>query len=171
MGLQRDMMLPIVKPNLVQRSLQRMGATSVGNAIFSAILGPLDRLSHRLTGGRTTVGRAVGGLPVVMLTTTGAKSGKQRTNPVNVIPFGDDLALVASNYGRGTVPGWAHNLIANPNATLTYRDQDHTIVAGAAEGDDYEEAFAAALVVYPGYARYRRNVTHTIPIFTLKSLE
>ena len=167
MGLQQRLHLPAVDPNVMQRSLQRIGATSVGTSLFAMVLGPLDELSHKLSGGRMTIGRSVGALPVVMLTTTGAKTGKRRTNPVSAIPHGDDLALVGTNYGKGTSPGWAHNLRANPLATLSHRNREVAVVASAAEGDRYEEVFAAAVSVYPGYARYRRAAANTIPVFVL----
>ncbi|MDJ0954540.1 MAG: nitroreductase family deazaflavin-dependent oxidoreductase [Acidimicrobiia bacterium] len=167
MGLQQQLHLSAVEPNVVQRSLQRIGATSVGTSLFAMVLGPLDQVSHKLSEGRITIGRSLGALPVVMLTTTGAKTGKMRTNPVSAIPYGDDLALVGSNYGRGTSPGWAHNLRANPLATVSHRDHEVAVVASAAEGDQYEEVFAAAVGVYPGYARYRRTAANTIPVFAL----
>ncbi len=167
MGLQSDMNLAPVEANRIQRLLQRVGATGIGTAAFSAILGPLDRLGHRLSKGRTTAGRSLGGLPVVMLTTIGARTGQKRTTPINVIPHGEDLALVASNYGRGTVPAWAHNLRANPAASLTFGGRDYRVVAREVGGSHYEQAFAAAITVYPGYARYRRKASNFIPIFVL----
>ena len=171
MALQQEMGLPPLHRGVLQRALQRLGATRAGTAFFATIMDPLDRVTHRLTGGRTTAGRALGALPVVMMTTIGARSGRPRTVPINVIPHGDDLALVGTNYGRGVVPAWAHNLRANPVATLTYRDQDHRVVAGEVGGSLYEDVFASAIRVYPGYADYRRRATNSIPVFILTASE
>ncbi len=74
-------------------------------------------------------GSAVGpgllaGLPVIMLTTTGAKSGLPRPMPLVGIPMGDDVAVIGSNYGQERTPGWVHNLLANPAATVDYHEID-----------------------------------------------
>lgn len=167
MGLQTDIGYEQVGSNLMQRSLQRMGATQPGTAFFSKVMAPLDRSVYKLSKGRATVGRVFGNLPVVVLTTTGAKSGQQRSTPLNAIPLADDLALIGSNYGRGRTPAWAHNLLANRNATIAYNGTVHDAVARPIEGAEYEDAFAAAIRIYPGYAMYRTKATNEIPVFVL----
>ena len=167
MGLQTDIGYEQVESNLMQRSLQRMGATRPGTAIFSKIMAPLDRSVYRLSKGSATVGRVFGNLPVVVLTTSGAKSGQQRFTPLNAIPLADELALIGSNYGRGRTPAWAHNLVANPNATIAYNGTVHDVVARRVAGAEYEDAFAAAIRIYPGYETYRTRATNEIPVFLL----
>ena len=169
MGLQADLNLPPVKPNFVQKAIQRIAASDIGIALFSRTIGPIDRLAHKLTRGRITLSRAFGGFPVVMLSTSGAKTGRQRVNPVTAVPHGDDLALVASNFGRDTSPGWAHNLRANPTATLGFGDRQVPVHAVEVAGTEHEDVFKAALAVYPGYARYRRITDRVIPIFILST--
>jgi hypothetical protein len=68
--------------------------------LYGRVLHHIDRLVYRLTRDRHTLGSWVAGLPVVMLTTTGAKTGQQRTSPVIGVPNGDNLVVVASNWGR-----------------------------------------------------------------------
>ena len=167
MGLQADMGMPPLRGGLLQRVLQRIGATRAGTAIIGAIVMPLDRLVYRLSRGRTTAARALGGFPVVLLTTTGARSGERRTIPTNVIPHRDDFALVGTNMGKGFTPAWAHNLRKTPAAVLTYAERDYPVVAAEIDGEEYEEVFTAAIDIYPGYARYRRASDHKAPIFIL----
>ncbi|MGI9624154.1 MAG: nitroreductase family deazaflavin-dependent oxidoreductase, partial [Acidimicrobiales bacterium] len=62
-----------------------------------------------MTGGKTTVPGLLAGLRVVMLTTTGAKSGEPRTMPLVGIPSDGDLAVIGSNFGQGPTPGWVYN--------------------------------------------------------------
>ena len=169
MGLQSDMRFAVASPNLLQRTLQRMGATSLGTKMFSLVLGPLDSLSHKVSRGRITIGRSLGALPVVMLTTTGARTGEMRTTPINAIPVDDDLALIGTNYGKGSAPGWCHNLRAEPRAVVTHEKRRYRVVAREADSVAYEDAFAAAISIYPGYSVYRRKASNHIPVFILKS--
>ncbi|MCP4963789.1 MAG: nitroreductase family deazaflavin-dependent oxidoreductase [bacterium] len=167
MGLQKELGIAFAMPNAVQRTLQRVAATDLGTALMSKVISPLDRLAYRASKGRFTLGRSLGAMPVVVLATTGARSGLQRETPINVIPFEDDLALVGTNFGSGTTPSWAHNLFANPAASVALRGVSVDVVARAAIPTEVETVFAAADQIYPGYANYRRNATNTIPVFIL----
>ncbi len=169
MGLLADMKLPPIKANVAQRSLQSIGATSIGTAAISVMLGSVDRLVHKLSRGRATVGGSLGAMPVVMLMTIGARSGEKRVHPLNAVPYQGDIALVGTNYGRGRVPAWAYNLRANPEAVLAYGGGEFEVVAAEADRAEHDEVFAAAIKVYPGYARYRREATNDIPIFLLRA--
>jgi len=171
MGLQEDMNLPPGRRGKLQRLMQRIGATRLGTAVLGAVIVPLDRLVDRRSGGRTTAARALGGFPVVLLTTIGGRSGERRSTPINVIPHRGDFALVGTNMGKGFTPAWAHNLRKTPQATLTYADREHPVFATEIEGDEYEEVYAAAIGVYPGYARYRQASDHQAPIFILTARE
>ncbi len=169
MGLQSELSLTAVTPNFMQRTLQRMGATAIGTAVFSVVMAPVDRVVHKMSKGRVTAGRSLGALPVVMLMTVGARTGERRTTPLSAVPFAEDLALIGTNYGRGRTPAWAHNLRANPQAVVTHQDRECSVVAVEADDEQYEAAFAAAIRVYPGYARYRRKAVNEIPVFLLTS--
>ena len=100
--------------NAIQRLLRRFAASGPGSWLFARILHHIDRPVYRLTGGRHTFAALVSGLPVVMLTTTGARSGLQRTVPVLGLPTSDGIAVIASNYGQAHDPAWCHNLRADP---------------------------------------------------------
>ena len=100
---------------------------------------------YKRTDGRLTAPGLMAGLPVIMLTTTGAKSGEPRS-----MPLGDDLAVIGSNYGQHRTPGWVYNLEADPAATVSYRDRSVEVTARAATDAEADEAFEIAASFYPG---------------------
>lgn len=167
MGLQKDLGIDPVKPNPVQRTLQRVAATDRVTALIAKIISPLDRFAYKASKGRMTVGGSLGAVPVVVLATTGARSGLRRETPINVIPFEEDLALIGTNFGSGKTPAWAYNLFANPDASVAYRGKSLEVLARAATAAEGDIVFAAAERIYPGYANYRKKATNTIPVFIL----
>lgn len=94
----------------IQRFMGWSAATAPMSWLYARVLHHLDRLSYRLTRGRHTLASWLSGLPVVLLTTTGAKTGQQRTSPVLGVPEGDDLVVIASNWG----PAPASRLVPRP---------------------------------------------------------
>ena len=78
------------------------------------------------------------GLPVIMVTTTGARSGLPRTMPLAGIPCGDDLAVVGSNFAQPSTPAWVHNLEADPQATVVWRDRSVAVRARPATDAERE---------------------------------
>lgn len=154
--------------NAAQRVMQRIGASPPGAWFFQRTLYPIDKWLYRKTKGRVTVPGIVAGLPVVMLTTTGAKSGQRRTMPLLGVPVGQDLAVIGSNYGQERTPGWVYNLEANPGATISYGGQDVDVVARRADDQEADEAFRLAEPIYAGYAHYRERAAHReIRVFIL----
>ena len=150
--------------------MQLVGATRPAAWVFQRTLYPVDRLLFRRTEGRITVPGIVTGLPVVLLTTTGARSGQPRTMPLVRVPMGDELALIGSNYGQERTPGWVFNLEADPNGTLRYRDREVGFVARRASDEETDLAFARAAQLYSGYAHYRDRADHrTIRVFLLRA--
>jgi deazaflavin-dependent oxidoreductase (nitroreductase family) len=128
----------------------------------------LDGLVHRLTRGRATVSSLMSGLPVVMLTTTGARTGQQRTLPVLGFADGDRLVVIASNYGRPHHPAWYHNLRAHPRAAVTVHGVDREVVAHELIGPERDRCFLKAAEIHPGFAVYEdRAANRTIPVLRL----
>ncbi len=158
-----------VKPaNAAQRVTQRIAASGPGAWLFQRTLYPVDKLLYARTKGRLTVPGLMAGLPVIMLTTTGAKTGEPRSMPLVGIPLGDDLALIGSNYGQKPTPGWVYNLEANPAATVSYRDRSVEVTARPATDEEAERAFEIAAGFYPGYGKYRSRASHRkIRVFVL----
>jgi deazaflavin-dependent oxidoreductase (nitroreductase family) len=113
----------------------------------------------RLTRGRATVGSLVSGLPVVMLTTTGARTGKPRTVPLLGLPTADGLAVIGSNWGRPGPPAWDRNLRADPAASVAIGRHRRRVRAVEAEGERREHIWRAGLEIYPGFAQYAVRAT------------
>jgi deazaflavin-dependent oxidoreductase (nitroreductase family) len=130
---------------------------------------PIDKLVFKISKGRRTAASLTAGLPVIMLTTTGAKSGQPRTMPLVGTPFGGDIAIIGSNYGQERTPGWVYNLEASPSATVAYRDTSVDVVARRLGDDDADRVFAMAATTYRGYGHYRQRADHRlIKVFVLE---
>ncbi|OBH34988.1 nitroreductase [Mycobacterium sp. E342] len=154
--------------NPFHRMMRRFASTPVGVALLRPTAHHLDRVITRVSGGRTSFAGLATGIPVVMLTTTGARSGEPRTVAVYGIPHPDGLALIASNFGGTKHPSWYHNLKAHPEATVAIgRDSWHANARLAAPGER-DEIWAKGLELYPGWRKYEaRAGTRHIEAFVL----
>lgn len=131
----------------------------------------LDPLMYRLSDGRWTAAGLLIGLPMVHLTSRGAKSGRPRTVPLLAIPHGEAIILVASNWGDHRNPGWYYNLRQNPRATVSQSGQTRAYVAREAAGAEREALWQKAVAIYGGYDAYReRTGGRDIPIMVLTPL-
>ena len=148
-----------------------IGSTGWGARLFSFLLHHLDDLVFKLTVGRTTLTSFLGGLTIVMVTSTGAKSGLPRTIPLIAIPHPDHentICLIASNWGQQKYPAWYYNLKANPQATIEYQGAMYTCRVYEADGDEYQKIWDEATKFYIGYTQYRKCVVERhIPIMVL----
>ena len=152
--------------NLLRRTVQRFGASRPGSWFFARVLHHLDRVVYRLTRGRTTLAGVLSGLPVVMLTTTGAKSGRESTVPILGFEEGEAVVVVASNYGQAHHPAWYHNLRAHPRARLAVRGVWREVVVEELESPERERYLAIASEIYPGFPRYeKRAAPRRISVF------
>src|ERR1700759_5047459 len=96
--------------NAFHRAMRAAAPTKAGRAGFRPTAHRLDQLLSGLTGGKRSFAGIAAGLQAVILTTTGAKSGRPRTVALMGIPHPDGVAVVATNYGGARHPGWYHNL-------------------------------------------------------------
>ncbi len=157
--------------NAVQRVLRRFAASGPGSWLFARVLHHVDRPVHRLTRGRHTLASLVSGIPVVMLTTTGAKSGRPRTVPVLGIPADGGLAIIASNFGQHRHPAWYHNLRAHPEAEVVVDGSHRRVRAVEADAERRSAIWQSGLRVYPGFAQYERRASHRrISVFLLEAV-
>lgn len=140
--------------NAFHRMMRTLAASKVGVALLRPTAHHLDRLATKLTGGRKTFAELVSGVPTVMLTTTGAKSGQPRTIAVYGIPHPDGLGLIASNFGGTKHPAWYHNLKANPEATVSIGRDTWRATARLATPAERDEIWAKGLAIYPGWSKY-----------------
>ncbi len=155
--------------NVVQRIMQRVASTRPIAFIFRHTFHHVDRALYRLLGRRTLSG-FVAGVPNIMLTTTGARSGQPRTVPLVGVPVNDGVAIVGTRFGSPHQPGWYHNLLADPHAAM---ERDGTTTAVIArpvpDGAEYDSVMRAADAIYSGYPIYRRRITaRRVPVFVLQ---
>jgi len=113
------------------------------------------------------VGGYFEGAPMVLLTTTGAKSGKARTNPLVYVADGDRFVVMASKGGAPTNPDWYHNLLANPDATVEIGTERFDVTATVLTGDERDRAWDAMVAQRPGFAEYETKTDRKIPAVAL----
>jgi deazaflavin-dependent oxidoreductase (nitroreductase family) len=157
------------RPNRVRLLLQRFAATRAGAWWFAKTLAPMDRALGRLSNGRLTVPALLAGLPVLVLTSTGRKSGLARRTHLIAVPVNGTLALLGTNFGQPRTPAWVLNLEAEPRATVTHHGVTRAVVARPASDREREQVLAAAATVYGGYLKYQQRITgRTLRIFLLE---
>lgn len=120
----------------------------------------------RANGGK--VGGQFEGAPLLLLTTTGAKTGRRLTSPLMYNTDGDRLLIFASKGGAPTNPAWYHNLVANPAATVELGTQTFEVAATVLRGEERDRLFARHAAQYPQFAAYQANTTRTIPVIALE---
>jgi deazaflavin-dependent oxidoreductase (nitroreductase family) len=131
------------------------------------ILGGLHNRVYRLSGGK--VGGKMGKAPVLLLTTTGRKSGQPRTNPLLYAPAGDNgYMVIASKGGADQHPLWYRNLQANPRAAVTVGRDTRQVRARDAEGEERERLWRSLADLYPGYDKYAEKTSRRIPVVVLE---
>jgi deazaflavin-dependent oxidoreductase (nitroreductase family) len=128
-------------------------------------MGRTHRVVYRLSGGRL-LGR-VAGMPVLMLTTTGRRTGRFRTTPLTYFEVGDEIAIIASNGGEDSPPRWWLNLQADPRATIAIAGRSETVTARAATADEHAALWPVITATHPGYADYAHRTTRPIPVVML----
>jgi deazaflavin-dependent oxidoreductase (nitroreductase family) len=121
---------------------------------------------YQLSGG--VLGSRLAGMPVLLLMTTGRKTGRKRTTPLTHLRDGDNYVLIASNAGHDTHPGWFHNLRANPDASIQIGRDKIRVRAEVANDADRERLYARAVEANEDYGEYQKATTRTIPIVILK---
>jgi deazaflavin-dependent oxidoreductase (nitroreductase family) len=120
---------------------------------------------YRVSGGR--VAGTMFGAPLLLLTTTGRRTGNPWTNPLMYQPDGDGYIIVASNGGSDKHPGWWLNLRKNPEATIQIRKEVIPVTATRVTGAERERLFGVMVRAYKGYANYETKTTRKIPVVRL----
>jgi len=105
--------------------------------------------------------------PLLLLTHTGAKSGKQRTNPLAYFRDGDRYVIVASKGGAPTNPDWYYNLLANPRATIEVGNEQLEVTAKPAAPAERERLWAMVIERAPTFKEYEKKTRRTIPLVIL----
>ncbi|MDO8754000.1 MAG: nitroreductase family deazaflavin-dependent oxidoreductase, partial [Anaerolineales bacterium] len=108
------------------------------------------------------------GRTLLLLHTKGAKSGKERINPVAYTKDGDQLVIIASKGGAPTHPDWYHNILANPQLTVEVGTEEFEVNAAVAEEPERTRLYNQMATVMPGFADYKSKTTRDIPVIVLK---
>lgn len=154
----------------LHRTFRWLGMQKPVASIFYYLLPPLDRMVYRATGGRYMAASVLAGLPMIELTTIGAKSGQPRTTPLLALQDGTRYVVIASSFGKPNHPAWYHNLRANPQVTVRRGQQTAPYQARTAEGDERTRYWQLANQVYPGYNLYaERAGGRVIPVVVLEA--
>ncbi|MGH3675016.1 MAG: nitroreductase/quinone reductase family protein [Mycobacterium sp.] len=153
--------------SLYERAMEKFARTPVGYWFVRKVAPKIDPPLLRLTGGRVS---SVYPTPVMLLTTTGAKTGQPRTLPLLYLTEGDRLFLMASNYGRPSQPAWYRNLVANPKVEVVAGKHSGTYTASEiTDPGEREWVWDLALDQYAGYADYEQRAgDRTIPLVKLE---
>ncbi len=123
---------------------------------------------------RANRGKAGGpfeGRPMLLLTTTGARSGQSRTSPMMYVADGNRLLVIASNVGASIHPDWYHNLVAHPEVTVEVKNETYKATAIVTEGAERERLWASIIAQYPFFTDHQAKTTRQIPVIALERRE
>ena len=136
-----------------------IAAFKLANAVHCAIF----RASHGRVGGRAK------GIPLLLLTTTGRRSGRMHTVPVGYVEQGDDLLLVGSAGGLSFHPAWYLNVRGNPRVVVEMPSGQRTMLAEVAEGEEQTALWKYVVGVHPVFESYQRRTTRRIGVVRLRA--
>jgi deazaflavin-dependent oxidoreductase (nitroreductase family) len=120
----------------------------------------------RTNGGK--VGGIWEGRPLLLLTTTGAKSGQPHTHPMMYLREGNRLFVFASKGGAPTNPAWYHNLLAHPEVTVEVGNEKFNALAQPVTGEERDKIYARWAQMYPQFGEYQQKTTRKIPVIGLR---
>ncbi len=129
----------------------------------------INTLLIRISGGR--LGSRIYGQDVLILHTTGRKSGLQRAIPIAYFRDGQNFFIVASNWARDKHADWYFNLKSNPQASLEVFEKKIPVIAHEAVGDEFANLWKIASKLHPQYLAYQKNTSRRIPIMVFKPVD
>lgn len=119
----------------------------------------------RTNGGK--VGGQFAGANLLLLTTTGAKSGQPRLSPLAYLTIDGKMLIIGSFAGAPKDPAWVHNLRANPRAHIEVGTDAYDVTAHELPSQERDELYAKVVAVAPGFGEYQAKTTRVIPLFEL----
>ena len=133
--------------------------------LFMRVASTVDPVLLKATNGRAALPI---GFPVLLLRTTGARTGRSRQTPLLFTPDGDRAVVIASSAGEPRHPAWYHNLVANPGCEVLANGRSGAYTARIADGDERARLWALATSMYHGYETYQRRAGRAIPVIVLE---
>jgi deazaflavin-dependent oxidoreductase (nitroreductase family) len=157
---------PTKPPTAFERAMHRAGMTGFGRWFGIEVGSRVDPWLLRVTGGRIST---TAFFPLVLLTTTGRRSGQKRTVPLVYFTDGDEVILTASSFGRDKNPAWYYNAVANPEVELLGKGGGGRYLVRETEGSERDRLFELSKRLYAGYGKYEKRASHrTIPVLALR---
>jgi deazaflavin-dependent oxidoreductase (nitroreductase family) len=147
------------------RAVVKVAGSKTFMRVGPKVVPPLDRVLHKVSGGRVILSRGM--LPSLVLTTTGAKTGQRRTSPLATKPEGDSWYVVGSNFGRDNHPAWTANLIANPDAEVSFNARTTRVRAHLLTPEEKAELWPRLIAFWPNYDVYTQRSGRDLRIFRL----
>ncbi|MFE3036366.1 nitroreductase/quinone reductase family protein [Streptomyces canus] len=149
------------------RVVQKMSSTRGFAKVAPHVIPALDRAVHRITRGRVLLSAQM--LPGLVLTSTGARSGLPRRTPLACMPEepGRTWILIGSNFGREGHPAWTANLLAHPDAEVSWKGADIPVTATLLTGQERAAVWKVALAFWPPYATYQARIEREIRLFRI----
>jgi deazaflavin-dependent oxidoreductase (nitroreductase family) len=166
------MSAPAASPNVAQRLVRRLIATRPVAWALSHTIHHIDAAVFRASGGKTTASTILSALPILTVTTTGAKSGQPRAVTLVGIPDRERIILIASNWGQASHPAWYYNVRANPMVEVSGGvTGNNNYTARELAGEERDRAWEKAVALYPGYRGYAaRAGGRSIPVILLEEI-
>jgi deazaflavin-dependent oxidoreductase (nitroreductase family) len=158
MGIVQELGYEARKPNAAQVAMQHIGASRPGAWFFARTMHQMDDALLRLSRGQATLPGVMAGLPVLTVTTIGARTGQRRSAPLLGVPAGEDIAVIGTRFGQARTPGWYHNMRADPTVEVTYRNRTVKAIAREAGDDERQAIWDRARKIYAGYEAYARRI-------------
>lgn len=139
-----------------------------GSGWFNAVVSNFqEQVIEQFRANQGNVDGPFEGQPLLLLITTGARSGAERVNPLMYTKDGDDLVVLASKGGAPDNPAWYHNVVANPQATVELGTEKFPVTARVARGEERDRLYRAQAAVYPQFAGYQEKTSRQIPVVVL----
>lgn len=158
--------------DLQQATAELIGENGPGTANWDPARSVTNRVNERFIeqfrqhGGR--VPGELGDVPCLIITTTGAKTGRQRAVPLAYHDFGGRILIIASMGGAKNNPPWYHNLVAHPDVVVELGGETYEATAVVTEGEDRDACFRSVCAALPVFAEYQARAGRTIPVIELR---
>jgi deazaflavin-dependent oxidoreductase (nitroreductase family) len=147
------------------------GSSSGRGAMGASELNDLNqKVIKEFRANQGKVGGRYANVPLLLLTTTGAKSGQALTRPLAYTRDGDHLVVIASFGGGPKNPSWYHNLVANPEATVEVGSERFRVRATVTTGEERQRLYNRQAEQMPNFAEYQKKTTRQIPVIVLTRL-